>query len=273
MNRSLLIGILSAGFAACATAVVFLVSPPAAGDAGTSHETVDSLQNEVRDLRRSLDDLRKQVTMIPATAAAPRELAPATIDATPTPGPTASPALANVGSLDRETVFALIKEERDLRDKEREERQRTQAKEAVSRRIQQSAERAGIDSATTSTLVNAYLRTLEREEEIRRAYPLEDWDDPSREKRQLEIEAARKDRDALVASLVPADKLESWNRSTRFLGRAGDFAGMVERFGGGDFGGAMMGGGGRNRGESGGSGPGNGPGRRNRDSGPGGNDR
>jgi hypothetical protein len=206
-------------------------------------------------------------TVATAAPSAARELAPAKPVAAG--GASAAPS---VSSVDRDAIFALIKEERDLREQERAEKARTQAREATTKRVKALAERLGLDASTTSALTKAYLDAMNREEDVRKAYPLADLDDANMEKRRLELDAIGKDRDAAVAALVPTDKKDEWNRRARFLGRGADFAEMGQAFNNGDFGamGAIMRAGPGGGGGGGGFGGPNGPGGNNGGNGGGG---
>ncbi|MFN0207462.1 MAG: hypothetical protein ACKVS6_14245 [Planctomycetota bacterium] len=249
MTRSLLLPIVGLSAAAIAGAVVYVaINPGAAGESGASNPSAEvlALRSQVDDLKREMSQMRDHLASQTATAnTAPvqtRETAKAT-EVAATVAANNAPII-NVSQIDRDTIFALIKEERDLRDKERQEKQKQQMKDGLSKRIQQSLDRIGVDAATKDAVTKIYLENFAREEEIRKAYPIQDFmgDDPNIEKRRQELDAARKDLEARVATMIPTDKKEDWDRSTRFLNRAGDMAGMADAFRSGDF--PMMGGGG-----------------------------
>lgn len=245
---------------------------PAAGESGSQNE-IAALRTQVEELRAELSSVQTRLHAAQTATAAPvdapiRSVAQATSSAPSTAGAVAA---VNVSTQDRDTIFALIKEERDLREKERQEKQREQLRDGLDRRVKQSAERVGIDANTSQTIARLYLDNLSREEDIRRAYPVQDWNDPNSEKRRLELDAARKSLEATVAGLIPSDKLEAWNREARGLNRMGDMAAMIDQPadafrgfggmfggpGGGPGGGGPMGGGQRGAGGNGGGGRGN----------------
>ena len=260
-------------------AVVFaLTVPKSAGTDGSGGtEEIAALKKQVSELQKEVSTLRDAMGASVATAApsAARELAPAK----PAAAAGGSASAPTVSGVDRDAIFALIKEERDLREQERAEKARTQAREATTRRVKALAERLGFDASTTNALVKVYLDSMNREDDVRKAYPLAEIDDANMEKRRLELDAIGKDRDSAVAGLVPADKKDEWNRRARFMSRGGDIAEMGQAWSNGDFGamGAMFRGPGGGGGGTGPGGPvggngqgGNGP-RRNRGGQDGGN--
>lgn len=232
-------GLIGGVAAAAATLALMQPSKPA-GDAALANEN-SALKSRVEDLEKKLSALDARVQNQPAVASAPiqREAAPtnpAVANNTPQ-----NNVAANVSQLDRDTVFALIKEERDVRDRERQDKQKQQMRDNLAQRIQQTADRIGLDAASKETLTKLYLDNLSREDEIRKAYPIKDYNsnDPNLEKRKQELEAARKDLEARVDAMIPSDKKEEWDQRTRFLRRAGDFAEAARGFQDGNF--PMMG--------------------------------
>lgn len=231
MNQTSAIGLSAVAGALLAGAAVYALIPPSA-----QHGDSAALATENSQLRTRVDDLEKKLSLIEARVEAQPAVAiagPGSVReaiAAPAPKPvdaTAAPSVAaNVSQMERDTIFALIKEERDLRDRERQDKQRQQVRESLARRVGQAADRMGLDAVTRESLSNLYLDNMTREDEIRKAYPIKDYtgDDPNLERRKLELDAARKDLDARVAALLPADKQEDWDRNSRFLRRAGDFA-------------------------------------------------
>lgn len=259
---------------AAAAAATFAIMQPARTGGDSS-----AIVAENTALRSRIDELEKKITAIDArvqnnaVAAAPmnRESAPiAKAENNAAAGTPSQPAV-NVSSQERDTIFALIKEERELRDKERLDKQKQQIREGIATRIGSLADRIGLDASGKEALTKLYLDNLSREEEIRKAYPIKDYNsnDPNIEKRKLELEAVRKDLDARVATIVPTDKKEEWDQRARFISRMGDFAEAAQSMqdgnfpmmrGGMDFGGGPGGGfgnfgppgGGRNNGGGGG---------------------
>jgi hypothetical protein len=220
------------GGGAIASAAFFAAHATPAGESRSSASA-----SEVATLRAELDQLRKEhaelqnftASLKPAVASTEARQA---VSAPAAVKPTEANAAPAVSSVDRDAVFALIKEEREIRENERQQKQREQIRTGVESRIKQSAERVGLDANAAQSLVKLYLDNLDRESEIRKAYPVQGFNDPNSEKRRLELDAARKQLDAAVAGLVPADKKQEWDRSTRAVRRSGDFVGMTEGDGG-----------------------------------------
>ena len=234
-------GLLGGGAIAGAT---FFTMNSAGGGTPTdaaSASDVANLRTELEQLRKEHAELQSLANSMRTTAAA-TEVRQATVAPNGVKATESAPAV-NVSPADRDVVFALIKEERDLREKERQEKQKQQLREGVEKRMKQTAERVGLDANTTASVVKLYLANLDRETEIRKAYAANGLDDPNAEKRKLEIEAARKDLDASLAGLIPADKKTEWDRSTRFMRRAGDFAAFTEADPGSGFLRGILGGG------------------------------
>ena len=167
----------------------------------------------------------------PASRQPAASQAPKAVDDSPAP---------HIASTDRDLIFALIKEERDLRDKERQDKQREQQRDNLERSVKRTAERMGFDSNTVASLSKLYLDNFSREEDIRRAYPVTGFEDPNNEKRRLELEASRKQLDSSLEGVIPADKIKDWNKQGRFLRRGADFGPV----GMGDMGGVQFTGGG-----------------------------
>src|SRR5262245_14361421 len=116
MNRALLPSLAFLGIGAAATAAGFVIFQPGHPRLSGSPATDLATKNEVESLRKEIDGLRAQIAAAPAAALAPvREVKPA---ASLGPESAASRA-ANLDSPNRDAVFALIKEERDAREKER----------------------------------------------------------------------------------------------------------------------------------------------------------
>jgi hypothetical protein len=247
MSKSILLPFAALVGAAVAGTVVYLaLQTSGSGEHGSANATeIGALRSQVDDLKKEVASLRDRLAAQPAVASAlpngsNRE---AVKISEPMKSGEAVAQTLPVSQLDRDTVFALIKEERDIRDKERQEKQRQQVRDGLARRVEQALDRIGVDAATKESIKQMYLDNLAREEDIRKAYPIQDFsnDDPNLEKRRQELDAARKDLEARVANLIPADKKDEWDRRSRFLSRTGDFMGAMESFQQGSF--PMMGGG------------------------------
>lgn len=216
------------GFGGGAVAGAILVALQSGPQSSTREAALaaelDSVKVELDTLRRGQEEiLRLAAAWNPATAEAPparQEAAPAaSVKAASTPVASA---------VDRDAVFALIREERDLREAERQENRAKLLRDGIERQVTRAAERIGLDKNATQSLVKLYLENLDREAAIRKAYPVSGRDDPAAEKRALELQAARKQLESAAAAYVPEDKRESWERSTRFLRRSGDVSAALE---------------------------------------------
>jgi hypothetical protein len=207
---------------------------------GSSSAEVTALRGDIDELAKKVSTLQTKLDSMHVATAAPVE--PASRQPTASQAPKAvddSPA-PHIASTDRDLIFALIKEERDLRDKERQDKQREQQRDNLERSVKRTAERMGFDSNTVASLSKLYLDNFSREEDIRRAYPVTGFEDPNNEKRRLELEASRKQLDSSLEGVIPADKIKDWNKQGRFLRRGADFGPV----GMGDMGGVQFTGGG-----------------------------
>jgi hypothetical protein len=188
----------------------------------------------VEELKREVGDLRELLPSAPSTAAAAAERQ--------SPAPVALARgndVAPASGIDRVALAAQIRQELDAIEQERREEQRKQGRERMSQMVKSAAERLGLDGTTGEALAKLYLESRDREEDVRKAYPVSELDDSNAEKRRIELDAVRKERDARVASMLPAEKREEWDRRTRFVNRGGDFQGAAAMMGFGDLGGGQ----------------------------------
>jgi len=191
--------------------------------AGCKTGEMEALRTRVDELARVVASLQQERPAVPAVAAAA-----SASERQETPAPKAvSPEIGapEIPSSDREAIFALIKEERELREREKQTRQSKQLVDAVKNRVKQTAERLQLSAETSESLVKLYVEGTERDLEIRRAYPIADGNSQNADKRQLELDAASKELDSRVANLIPAEMQQDWNRSTRWIWGA---VGMME---------------------------------------------
>ncbi|HKE00489.1 MAG TPA: hypothetical protein VKE69_05730 [Planctomycetota bacterium] len=234
MNRTLPLALLGLGAMAVVGVAAATLFRPAEGEGRADAAEMTALRAQVEELRREVHELRDRAGAAPAVATN----LPAR-EALPVPDATAPPvnAAPTLSPVNRDAILAVIKEDRDAREREREEQQKKQQRDRTTQRVKSTAERLGIDAATTESLVKLCVSSLDREDDVRKAYPIADLGDPNFEKRRLELQAVWQERDAQVAALLPADKREQWDRQTRWLDRAREFADAFPGGGGGlDFG-------------------------------------
>lgn len=228
----------SAGTSAVVGSVLVLaLSHPANSEPGDAASEVATLRAQVEEMTRELSTLRGRVESQSATASfdgAPVRTATAAPKPAAAAGDDGAPVI-EVPRIERDMILAVIEQREKDKDRERKEKQRQMAREGIEAAVKRAADRVGLDGNTASTIAQLYIDNLGREEDIRRAYPVRDPNDPNAEKARIEIDAARASLDSTVSAMIPADKLQDWNNQTRWIRRAGDMLYGAEQAASGNF--------------------------------------
>jgi hypothetical protein len=224
MKPALLLLASAATSAVVGGALVLTLSQNSGGAGTESSAEVTTLRSQLDEMHKELTALRARVETQTAAAdqSAPRMVAEAPkVKPEATAADDGEPAI-QVPTVERDMILAVIEQREKDKDKERKDKQRQQARETIEAGVKRAADRVGLDANAASSIAKLYIENLGREDEIRRAYPINGQNDPNVEKARLEIDAARSSLDTAVATMVPAEKSQDFNNQTRWLRRLGD---------------------------------------------------